>query len=232
MEMFGEPREQLWKQLKGKEPGLSYCHDILNSQLEWGLAYYRGGSACTSPGSESIRSRQMWALKLLLLEDFSAQAEWYTAAKALILASRMIVTSLMPLIKVSSQHYLRTTKIACMSRWYGKKSFIFSVLKMTGGTRRKRVMYRWYQLSNTLWYAALKHSGVFNTLKTTPTHLFILLQFGQGSAGLARVCYVWCWQASLMHSGSTDWFPRPLWHSRQLAGWLRPPLCGSVGRIA
>lgn len=103
----------------------------------------------------------MCASELLLWEDFSSQAEWCTVAKTLILASRMIGISLMPLIKVSSSHYLGITKIVFMDKWHRGKNlfFFFSVLKMRG--YQKEMCYVHFVSDfNTLLYVTSKQSGL------------------------------------------------------------------------
>lgn len=139
----------------------------------------------------------MWASKLLLLDDFSAQAEWRTVAKALNLASRMIVTSLMPLIKVSSRCYFGATKLAFMSRWHGKKIIFFLSWKW-GSIRRKSVMYRLYQLSNALWHVTPKHSD----LKQYPFIHTFAIWAGLSWAGSSLLCVV---MAGLTHAFAVSW---------------------------
>lgn len=106
MVMFGGPREQLWKQ-----PCRSNNQTHSTAVISW---THNPTGACPSSCSDALQGRQMWASKLLLLEDFSAQSEWCTVAKTLILARTVIVTSLMPLIKASSRHYSGIIKITFM----------------------------------------------------------------------------------------------------------------------
>lgn len=182
----------------------------MNSQPTRGLLCCWGWSACASPSSDTVQGVQMWAAKLLSVKDFSAPAKQCTVAKTLILASRIIVTSLMPLIKVSSRHYLGT-KTAFVGKWHrGRNKEILSFLKMED-TRRNYMVYT----------DGISHLMLYDIMaSTTPALLFLLLPFGLGSAGLADLCFFW----------STGWFPLPLWHAQQLAAGLGSPLHGSLAR--
>lgn len=118
MAMFGGPRKQLWKWLWRANTQafstavISWTHNPLR-----GYCVTEAAAHIPHPVLILFRADRCGHQSSCYWKIFSAPAEWCTVAKTLILASRMIVTSLMPLIKVSSRHYLGT-KIALMSKWH------------------------------------------------------------------------------------------------------------------
>lgn len=198
--MFGGTREKLWKQLcRANNQACS------TAVISWTRTLFGGWciteAESTSHCSDTVQGRQMWASKLLLLEDFSAQAEWYTVAKTLILASRMIVSSLMSLIKVSSRQNWH-----CFHWQMKREEDRIFFLSWKWGILEGNVLCRHCISNLTLRDMPPKHNGLTQ-------HAFIYsypCSWGQGSAGLAHLCSMWCRWDSLMCFWSVGWFPWPL----------------------